>query len=191
MYEIHDQNSHTLCHYVLWNYSGNKLFLFCWGPPWKTLKDPHFENHCFKVWCVRMVTIWMCLCPISAWTLEPNWHFTLLFHLNLFNSETNRRQKCKCGVFTNDEAQLLHCRASARRVNRESSLESPDNLACVVELFFFFFFFSSCWVWIKVLFMFQQMWVFGSVWVACTVPYDSPPRPRPHGVLSALSPLNG
>lgn len=33
--------------------------------------------------------------------------------------------------------------------------------------------------------MFQQMWVFGSVWVACTVPYNCPP---PHGIFLRSDP---
>jgi len=120
VYETQDQNSHTFCHCVLWNYMKTNYSLFCWGPPGTPSRTPTLRTTAFKAWCVRMVTIWMCFCPISAWTLEPNWHFTLLFHLNLFNSETNRRQKCKCGVFykPNDEAQLLHCRASTWRVNQ-------------------------------------------------------------------------
>lgn len=53
----------------------------------------------FKALCFRMVTIWMCFSPTSAWTLKPNWHLTtLLFQLNLFNWKSNSRQNCRCFV---------------------------------------------------------------------------------------------
>lgn len=65
------------------------------------------------------------------------------------------------------EAVFCH-RPKPSKVN----LNLLDNLACIVGTFF-----SSCSVWIKVHFTLKQMWVFGFVWVTCTVPYEPPPTP--------------
>lgn len=132
----------------------------------------------FKALCLRMVTIWMCFCLTSAWTLEPNWHFTLLFLLNLFNSETNSRQKCRCfiGILLqglnlggkSSNAWLVFC----HRPNKPSKswLESLWQFGMRCWTFFLFSLKQSA--------FYVEANVFGFVSVACTVPYVPLLRPR-------------
>lgn len=109
---------------LFWTFT---LFLFC------------FLFWClvqFKALCLRMVTIWMCICPTPAWTLKPNWLLLVCCFLNLIyltvRQTVGKIRRC-VGIGTLNSA------------TRDSLLSSPKpskvhlnicvNSACITVVF--------------------------------------------------------